>query len=384
MGQHLGIYGAGQLGAFLCQAAKALQIETTIISPNPGDTATFYADHVIVAPLDDLAATAQLLSRCDVITFELEDIAESVLQELHQADKTGRVQVAPATAALLLIQNKLSQKSWLVEHNFPTASYVNCEQGLAAADIAKQLGLPFVQKTHRGGYDGRGVQIVRDDGPDSTFWPAASLAEEFVEEMRELAVLVARSRSGEVACYSVVEMEFDPVGNLVRHVVSPAPLSADIASQAQVLAEGVVNALDGIGLFAVERFLTRDQQLLINEIAPRVHNSGHLTIEACETSQYEQHIRAVMGMPLGNTAQQRAACMVNLLNEPALSDVVPYTEPVSTQLDDNTVLHWYGKSPSKPLRKMGHITSLAQSIDEARQQCDDALQDLVSRAGERG
>jgi 5-(carboxyamino)imidazole ribonucleotide synthase len=380
--KHLGIYGAGQLGAFLCQAARKLDLETTVIAAQADDTATSFADHVIIAPLDDMQATHELLAACDVVTFELEAVPPDVLRELERQNAAGKVRVAPAAKDLLLIQNKHSQKCWLQDQGFPTAPFIDCSSDVTAAEAAEQVGLPFVQKTHRGGYDGRGVQIVRDTGASTPFWPGATIAEQFIEPKREVAVLVARSSVGELALYPALEMEFDPVGNLVRYVVAPAPLSSDIAQQAARLSADVVVAMNGVGLFAVELFVTPQGQVLVNEIAPRVHNSGHLTIEANATSQYEQHIRAIVGLPLGSTEQLKPACMVNILNEPDLAGAVPLAEPGMKRLNSSTYLHWYGKAPTKPLRKMGHMTCLAETLDLARAQCDDAMASLAAQKGE--
>lgn len=379
MGLRLGIYGAGQLGAYLCQAAKTLGVTCTVIAPTADSPANQHADHVIVAPLDDLAACNALISCCDLVTFELEDIAGPVLERLAEAvDQTG-LQVFPKIEHLRLLQNKFLQKQWYVEHEFPTAKFVDCLADTEIDVLADEFGLPFVQKTHRGGYDGRGVQVIRDASGAAVLWPGKTFIEKFIAPRRELAVLVARSTTGEEAVYPVVEMDFDDEGHILRHVLSPAPVSLAISEQAQSIALAFVRQLDGIGLFAIEMFLQEDQQLLINEVAPRVHNTGHLGIEAHVTSQYEQHLRAIAGMPLGSTEQLAPAAMVNILFSESIADACATGRGV-LEIGDDTYVHWYGKKGSQELRKMGHITATGASIEDAQKKVDAALADLEGEA----
>ncbi|MCR9262107.1 MAG: 5-(carboxyamino)imidazole ribonucleotide synthase [Pseudomonadaceae bacterium] len=377
MSLRLGIYGAGQLGAYLCQAARTLGMTTSVVAPTDDSPANEHADHVIVAPLDDLAASKTLIDSVDLITFELEDIASPVLDLLAEAVGQGNVQVFPEVEHLRLLQNKCSQKRWFVEHSLPTAQFLDCPADTDIAALAEQFGLPFVQKTHRGGYDGRGVQVIRDADGGDELWPTATIIEEFIEPRRELAVLVARSPAGEEAVYPVVEMDFNQQGHILSHVLSPASLPVDISTQAQDIALQFIRHLDGTGLFAVEMFLRNDKELLINEVAPRVHNSGHLTIEAHQTSQYEQHLRAIAGLPLGGTEQKQPSAMVNILYADAIESACASGRGVIA-VGNNTNVHWYGKKGSSLLRKMGHITSTADSVEEAQSNVDAALGALAS------
>jgi len=377
MSLRLGIYGAGQLGAYLCQAARNLGMTTTVVAPAADSPANEHADHVIVAPLDSLDASATLINSVDLITFELEDIALPVLDLLAEASDQGNVQVFPKVEHLRLLQNKCAQKRWFIEHALPTAKFIDCPADTDVNALASQFGLPFVQKTHRGGYDGRGVQVIRETDGDDELWPTATIIEEFIEPRRELAVLVARNTAGEESVYPVVEMDFNEEGHILSHVLSPASLSVDIASEAQDIALQFIRQLNGIGLFAVEMFLRNDRELLINEVAPRVHNSGHLTIEAHQTSQYEQHLRAIAGLPLGSTEQKHPSAMVNILYADAIASACASGRGVIA-VGNNTNVHWYGKKGTALLRKMGHITSTANSVEQAQLNVDAALSALAS------
>ena len=360
----LGIYGAGQLGAYLCAAARSLGLHTTVFAASPNDTAVSLADDAVVAREPKANAIAEFIAKSDVITFEMENVPVAVIRMLRSAAERGGVSVAPSIAALTLLQNKHSQKQWLTENDFPTAEFIDCPHGITTGEIATRLGLPFIQKSYRGGYDGKGVQLFERLDDDESLWTGAAIAEQYIVEKRELAVLVARSVSAESVVYPVVEMNFDGDGHVLRHALAPAPLGADLTERAQHLARNVVEQLDGVGLYAVEMFLTDSGELLINEIAPRVHNSGHLTLEANDTSQYEQHLRAILDLPLGSTEQIRPAAMVNLLQgdyrtpsaaiAPSVMDVQP-----------DTFLYWYGKEGGARLRKMGHVTCLGDNLDAA-------------------
>ncbi|MGK0170866.1 MAG: 5-(carboxyamino)imidazole ribonucleotide synthase [Gammaproteobacteria bacterium] len=373
--RRIGIYGGGQLGAYLCQSARSLGFITTVIAPGETDPAVHYADHVIQAPLSDLDATRELIMGSDVLTFELEEIDEDVLNAITQATIAGTVEVAPGCETLQLLQNKYEQKRWLASHGFPTSPFVRCASDTTMAELAGQFGLPFVQKARRGGYDGRGVQIIRSLDDEPRLWRLGAFAEQYVGEKRELAVLVARSAKGQLAVYPVMEMLFDDVGNIVRRVISPATVKSRLAERAETLARNVVTSLNGVGLFTVEMFASSTQGLLVNEIAPRVHNAGHLTIEAHETSQYEQHIRAITGLPLGPTIQARPAVMVNILNEPLLNPAFP-SRPGVTKIADSTHIHWYGKTATKSFRKLGHITSIAKNLQAATESANSAINSL--------
>ena len=371
MTTHVGIMGGGQLGMLLCQAARRLELETTVLTPLPTDPAAACCDHLLPGRLDDVEAAAKLVQATDVITFEIESVAPQVLRYLDSAEHLGHARVAPSPAILLLLQNKALQKDWLERNGFPTAPHLSLTtEEIDAEGLVARFGLPFVQKAQRGGYDGRGVQIIRgrDDLPG--LWPTPSMFEPFLPEVRELAVLVARGASGATATYDPVSLTFNAEHNILETVTAPAQVPEGIAEAAARLAEAVITKLDGVGLFAVELFLTEQNELLINEISPRVHNAGHHTLEACETSQFEQHLRAITGLPLGSVSLRRPAVMRNLLYTDDLEPLCGWGPRTLAGDREGTYVHWYGKRDPRPYRKMGHITCLGDTADDALRLAD--------------
>jgi len=366
MARHIGIYGAGQLGLYLCRAARQLGLETTVVTPDATAPACAAADHVLVGPLGDLDLARRLVAGVDVVTFEIESVPAPVLRYLDAAGSRGEVEVAPGAGVLLRLQNKAAQKSWMVEHDLPTAEFEVLDAGAAdGARLAARFGLPFVQKMQQGGYDGRGVQVIRDAADLANLWPEPSLVERYVPEAQELAVLVARGRDGTVRTYAPAGLEFNAELNVLETVVAPARIRNATAGRARRIARRAIEALDGVGLFAVEMFLTEDGELLINEISPRVHNAGHHTLEACPTSQFEQHLRAVAGLPLGEVTQREVAVMRNLLWSPELRRFGSMESFVERGGANEFALHWYGKREPKPWRKMGHLTCLGSEEETA-------------------
>ena len=309
-GVRVGIIGAGQLGAYLCRAARQLGMHTTVLAASPDDIAVPFADAVVLG--EDRAAAACLPEQVDVVTYEKEDIPGALLDTL---DARGNLVVAPDTGVLRLLQNKARQKHWLARHGFPTSEFRVLDGHWRADALAGELGDPWVLKTQTGGYDGLGVKVVRAPEDTEAFAGVACIAERFVAHDRELAVVVARGRDGQLASFPVCQLNFDAHGNVLRSVVAPAPVPAATAREATDLATAVVAALKGVGVFAVELFQATDGTLLVNEISPRVHNSGHLTLEACSVTQFELHLRAISGMSLPVIEQRRPAAMVNVLCE---------------------------------------------------------------------
>ncbi len=365
MGKHIGIYGGGQLGLYLCQAARRLGLRTTVVTPDLASPACAAADHVLQGDFADLDVAARLVRQVDVVTFELEAIPAVTLRFLAEAEVRGETEVAPGTATLALLQNKALQKRWLVEQGLPTATFEVHEGPADGRAVAARLGLPFVQKLQHGGYDGRGVQVIRSAADLACLWPEPSLCETFLPDVAELAVLVARGRDGSLRSYAPVGLSFDPQHNILETVVSPAPIAADVAERAEAIARRAIDRLEGIGLFAVEMFLRPDGELLINEISPRVHNAGHHTMEACATSQFEQHLRAIAGLPLGDVEQREPAVMRNLLWSEELERFRNMHGFVENGGGSEVALHWYGKRDPKPWRKMGHITCLGREAETA-------------------
>jgi len=282
---------------------------------------------------------------------------------LRTEQAAGNTQVAPSVDTMLLLQNKALQKRWLVDKGLPTAEYIEIPQTATTAELRAQLGSPFVVKTERGGYDGLGVRVIRDGDPIEGLGNVPSIAERYIGDRREFAVLVVRTANGDTLAYPAVEMVFDPEGNLLRTILAPATLSDEQMQEAERLAVAAINHLGTAGVFAVELFYS-EGQLLINEISPRVHNSGHHTMDAAPTSQFAQHIRALTGMPLGSITPMRPAALINLLCEPELHGVCR-SDQQSSEVTPDVFVHWYGKKSLRHLRKMGHMTALGTTAADA-------------------
>ena len=360
----IGILGAGQLAAYLCQASRQLGLQTTVLAESPTDPAVAVADNAIIAPLSSLTATRELLLASDVVTFEREDIDSEVLQLLSNCALREAGGVFPHPDVVALLQDKAKQKQWLLNNGLPTARFMLCSGDEAFADIIRLCGSPFIQKACKGGFDGRGVQQLTALD-EHRLWPGASIVEEAVNYEREISVLVARSRQGEMKCYPVVDTNADPSAHQLDLASSPSTLNGKVRTRAEQLGRNIVARLDGVGVFAIEMFVTRKQNLLVNEISPRVHNTGHLTIEANQTSQFEQHVRAICGFELGSTEQRIPAAMKNIVQQ----DNMPAANMkgfVREQVASDLFVHWYGKEEPRLRRKMGHLTVLAPTVDEAR------------------
>lgn len=363
MAQRIGILGAGQLGGYLCNAASALNFETTVLANNASEMAVPLADDTLFETDNAVADALKLAARCDYITFEKEDIAPEVLHALREAELAGSIHIAPSIDTMLLLQNKALQKRWLCNKALPTAEYIEIDPAATTNELRNRMGSPFVVKSERGGYDGLGVRVIKDEDPIENLGAVPSIAERYIGDRREFAVLVARADQAETIAYPAVEMVFDPEGNLLRTILAPAPLSEELAADAKELSINAINHLGSTGVFAVELFLANDE-LLINEISPRVHNSGHHTLDAAPTSQFEQHIRALTGLPLGDIEPMQPAALINLLCEPELHNVC-CSDQQSVQEAPDVFVHWYGKKTRRHLRKMGHLTALDTSADKA-------------------
>lgn len=356
----IGLIGGGQLGRMTVKAAKRIGCTCVVLDPVEDCPAGQIAARQIIGGYHDAAKIRELAAECDVITFELENIGANTLAELEAEGHA----VHPSPAVLTIIQDKLTQKRFLRDHDIPTSDFEQVDE--PSLEQFRQFGFPLVQKTRRGGYDGRGVAVMMDEGGFDKVLPVASLIERFVTADKEIAVLVARSTTGEVRTYPAVEMCMRPGENVLDVLLAPADISDDIRSQAEDIAIRTVEALDGVGIFGVEMFVDKSGRVLVNEIAPRTHNSGHHTIEANVTDQFEQHLRAILGLPLGSTETLSPAAMVNLLGAPGESG-----KPVLRGLDETlsipgVCLHLYGKATTSPFRKMGHITILDHDIASAK------------------
>ncbi|MCB1735577.1 MAG: 5-(carboxyamino)imidazole ribonucleotide synthase [Gammaproteobacteria bacterium] len=367
----IGIIGGGQLGRMMVQAAHRLGCTCVVLDPTPSCPAGQVSGHQIVGDFHDPARLRELVESCDVSTFDIEDIGSDTLIELESEGNA----IHPSPKVLAEIQDKLTQKRMMAAAGIPTAEFI--EMPTPDADAFAQFGYPLVQKARRGGYDGRGVAVMHsaDDFPRNL--PVPALIERFIPASKELAVLVARGSDGETRCYPPVEMVFRSGENVLDLLLAPASISSDIADAAQALAIRTVDAMGAVGIFGIEMFLTADNNLLVNEIAPRTHNSGHHTIEACVTDQFEQHLRAILGLPLGSTEQLSPAAMINLLGAPDRMGR-PVIQGMAAALAlDGVSVHLYGKASTTPFRKMGHITVLDANIDDARRKAEKVRDTLI-------
>lgn len=378
----VGIVGGGQLAHFLCGAARRLGVTSVVLDPKADCPAARSADRVVAGALDDLAAAAELADACDVITFDVETVSPEVLRYLGGRAEDGCVRVAPGAQVMLMLQNKALQKQWLVRQGIATPAFVQLAGGPADHQaLVERFGLPLVQKSATGGFDGRGVQIIGDESALDRLWETPSIVEAFVADAQEIAVLVARGLDGALAFYGPIGLDMDPEDNVLTTAVAPAPVSDQVSREARRLAAEVVTGLDTIGLFAVEMFVTPEGRVLVNEVSPRVHNAGHYTLEACETSQFMQHMRAVLGLPLGPSRQRvPAAVMRNLLLRPGLESLCEVGGFDSMDPRTGTAVHWYGKSGGSPGRKMGHVTALGSDPQAAARRADAAVR-AVSTIG---
>jgi 5-(carboxyamino)imidazole ribonucleotide synthase len=372
----VGILGGGQLAMLLCAEAESLGLTTTVLAHSDDSPAVFTATETLSGSLDDLDLIRALVERSDVITFDVEEIPPSTLNYLADAAAEGTVDVQPTPAAMLILQDKLRQKEWLTATDLPTAPFRSAEGEPDPAAISELFGLPFVQKARRGGYDGRGVQIIRSEADLDKLWDGGTMIEPFIGNIRELAVVAARSTSGEIACFEVTELTFDPELNLLDTVITPARISAEVREQALDIATRTLVALGSAGVFALELFLTEDNELLINEISPRVHNTGHHTLESSETSQFAQHLRAISGMPLGSTRLKQPAAMRNLVWREEHAAIPWGTGYRCQEIAEGTFLHWYGKHSPRPGRKMGHITAIGESVGQAMERAKVPIEEI--------
>lgn len=365
----IGFLGGGQLGRMTIQAALDLDYRIHILDPDPQCPCARIAHQFTQGDLNDAEAVIAWGRTLDVVTVEIENVSIEGLTAL----KAMGVQVLPDPSHLALIRDKGTQKEFYASHGIPTSDFALVEDG--RAEVLSR-GLPVVQKLRTGGYDGRGVQVIRKEADAADAFDAPCVLEDAVDIDKELSVIVARSTTGEVKTYPVVESVFNEL-NLVDYLVAPARISEAVADEARRVALSVVEAMDFVGLLAIELFLDKAGRILVNEVAPRAHNSGHHTIEACGTSQFEQHLRAILGLPLGDTSQWTAAAMLNLIGAPDADGDPVYPAFGTALAEPGLHPHIYGKAMVRPGRKMGHVTLLAETADAAEQRVKD-LRDHIS------
>lgn len=365
----LGILGGGQLGKMLLFDTRKFDIQTYILDPSDEAPCKIACNKFFKGDLMDFETVYNFGKQVDVLTFEIELVN---LEALVKLEEEG-LKVYPSPKTLKLIQNKGIQKDFYVKNNIPTASFERFEnlQNLKSAVTSRAVEMPFVWKCTEFGYDGNGVKVIRQITDLDTLPNVECIAEKMIPFKNELAVIVCRNPSGEIKTYPVVEMEFHPEANQVEYVICPARIDNKIADKARAIALNVSEKFKHVGLLAVEMFQTNEDEILVNEVAPRPHNSGHYSIEASYTSQFENHLRAILDLPLGNTDSKVAGIMVNLVGEEGFSGNVVY-QNIKKILDWNGVTpHIYGKKQTRPFRKMGHVTITNQDIKEARKIAED-------------
>ncbi|RCL76680.1 MAG: 5-(carboxyamino)imidazole ribonucleotide synthase [Flavobacteriales bacterium] len=353
----IGVLGGGQLGRMLIQEATNLNLHIHILDPDKNAPCSSIAQSFTCASLTDYDAVIEFGKDKSLITVEIENVNIEALEAL---ENTG-IPVYPQPRVLRIIKDKGTQKEFYKEHHIPTSSFTLYENKDAL--INASINYPVVQKLRTGGYDGKGVQILNDA---SSSFEDAHLIEDLVDFEKEISIIVARNKDGQISTFPSVECEFNPEAHLVEFLFSPAEISADIERKAKDIASDVIKKLDMVGILAVEMFLTKSGEILVNEIAPRPHNSGHHTIECCKTSQFAQHLRSIIGLPLGDTSLVQVGAMVNLLGEKGYTGTAKY-EGLDELLKFSGVYpHLYGKEITKPMRKMGHITITGKTLNEVK------------------
>lgn len=361
----LGILGGGQLGKMLLYETRKWDIYTQVMDASEEAPCKIACNDFILGNLMDFDDVYTFGREVDVLTIEIENVNVDALEKLEEEGVT----VFPPTKALRTIQNKATQKLFYADHAIPTASFTRFAYTSEIKDSISNGGLhfPFVWKSAQFGYDGQGVKVVRELKDLNGLPNVECIAEEMVDFKNELAVVVARNAKGEIATYPVVEMEFHPEANQVEYVICPARIEESVAQKAVEVALKVSEQLAHVGLLAVELFQTHDDEILVNEVAPRPHNSGHYSIEASYTNQFEQHLRAILDLPLGKTDSKVAGVMVNLVGAEGHTGNVVYENIASILKMDGVTPHLYGKKQTRPFRKMGHVTIVDPDMAKARE-----------------
>ena len=353
----IGILGGGQLGLMISQASISFGIGLYILDPDSKASARPFCQHFTQGSFSDEETVYNFGKDLDIITIEIEHVN---VQALYRLEREG-VKVFPQPHIIELIQDKGLQKQFLKDHFFATSPFHYLETKKDLVHFVKEF--PAMLKSRKGGYDGKGVKAVRnlDEAEriiQGSFPEGPSILESWADMEKEISVMVARSANGEVKVYDPVEMEFNPDANLVEYLIAPASLSPELSEKAKNLAQNIIEKLEMVGLLAVEMFVLKTGELWINEMAPRPHNSGHHTIEASFTSQFEQVLRSIIGLPLGDTSLRSPSVMLNILGEEGYSGSVHYLGLEETLKLRGVYIHLYGKAETRPFRKMGHITVL--------------------------
>jgi 5-(carboxyamino)imidazole ribonucleotide synthase len=370
----LGILGGGQLGKMMLYDTRKFDIYTKVIDPSAEAPSRLACDEFTQGDILDYDTVLNFGRQVDVLTFEIENVNVDALETLEQEG----IKVYPSSKTLRTIQNKATQKLFYTDHNIPTAPFSRFAYASEIKEAISHggLSLPFVWKSARFGYDGTGVKVIRELSDLDNLPNVECIAEDLIPFKNELAVIVARNANGEIKTYPTVEMEFHPEANQVEYVLCPARLPETITKKAEALALQVAATFEHVGLLAVEMFLTETDDILVNEVAPRPHNSGHYSIEGSYTSQFEQQLRAILNLPLGNTGSKVAGVMVNLVGAEGYTGDVTYKNIQTIMGMDGVTPHIYGKKQTRPFRKMGHVTIINKDINVARQVAEKVKQTI--------
>lgn len=360
-GFKIGVLGGGQLGRMLLQKSYSYNLEMAFVDPDPKAPCREISNWFYKGDLNDFQMVYDFGKKCDVVSIEIENVNVDALTKL---EKEG-VKVFPQPAALKTIQDKGLQKLFYQKNNINTAEFFLIENKNEISLFADKF--PVVQKLRKGGYDGKGVQILKNVNDLDKAFDAPSVLERLVNIKKEISVIAARAQDGSVTAYPPVEMEFNPEANLVEFLFSPADISKEVEKHAMQLAKDIIAKLDMVGILAVEMFVTPENEVVVNEVAPRPHNSGHQTIEGNETSQYDQLLRCLIGMPLGSTDITIPSVMVNLLGEKGYVGAAKYEGIEKVMATPGVNIHLYGKSDTKPFRKMGHVTIVDKDLNKAKE-----------------
>lgn len=374
----LGIMAGGQLGKMLVLAASNWDVKTFVMDKDDHCPASTVCTRFFTGDPLNFEDVYRFGQEVDMLTFEIENVNIEAVKKLKQEGK----RIHPDPEALEIIQDKGLQKQFYARHRVPTAPFrlFNSADQIREAIGAGSLTIPFVQKLRRGGYDGRGVAVIQNRVDLEDLLEGPSMVEALVDIDREISVITARNEKGEIKCFPVAEMLFNEKANLVEKLICPSSLEEEKKKEAYDLAHQVVESLNLVGLLAVEMFVDKEQTIWVNEIAPRTHNSGHHTIESVITSQFEQQLRAIYNFPLGSTYLKMPAVMINLLGEPGFEGPVKYEGLTESMALEGVKVHLYGKKVTKPYRKMGHVTVMAPSLEEAIEKADIVKEKLKIKA----
>lgn len=366
----IGVLGGGQLGRMLIQEAVNLNANIHILDPDENAPCCDLVKSFTKGSLLDFDDVYNFGKDKSVVTIEIENVNVEALKKLESEG----IKVFPQPDILEMVQDKGLQKQFYLENNIPTAPFFIVENKEEISNYTDEF--PFMQKMRTGGYDGKGVTPIRNNEDLKNAFDVPSVLEKFVDFDKEISVIIARNESGEVASFPVVECEFNPEANLVEFLFAPANLGDEIKNDAYRIAEDLINKLGMVGILAVEMFVTKSGEVLVNEIAPRPHNSGHQTIEANLTSQYEQHLRAILNLPLGSTKMILPSVMINLLGKKGFEGKVIYEGLKEAIALEGVHPHIYGKKHTNPFRKMGHITVMNESLEEAKKMAKQLIESV--------